>query len=142
MKISRELAIMILKYLHNNPKFYFPFLIVCKEYSPEDEDFVEIEPSEWENIEEDENYQTFELWENLQHLDEITLKLLSKWFVEKIVGSDLHSEIKILAKKYNKLYKKHLCESEKILEYWENEFFGWKKEAYEDILDLLKKYYI
>lgn len=32
-----------------------------QEYSPEDDDFVEIEPEEWETIEEDENYQTFEL---------------------------------------------------------------------------------
>ena len=78
MKISRELAIAILKYLHNNPKFYFPFLVVCKEYTPEDDDFVEIEPEECENIEEDEIYQTFELWENLQDLMEETTELLAK----------------------------------------------------------------
>ena len=82
MKISRELAILILKYCFENPKFYFPFLIMCQEYSPEDDDFVEIMPDEWENIQEDEIYQTFELWENLQNLDEKTLKLMSKWLID------------------------------------------------------------
>jgi hypothetical protein len=41
MNISRELAIKILKYLDENKRFYFPFLIVCKEYSPEDDDFID-----------------------------------------------------------------------------------------------------
>lgn len=90
MKISRELAILILQYLANNPKFYFPFLIMCKEYTPEDEDFVEIEPSERKDIQDDERYKTFELWENLQNLYEDTLKLMSKWFIDFIEG-----EIKI-----------------------------------------------
>ena len=78
MKISREQAIIILKYLAENREFYFPFLVVCKEYSPEDDDFVEIEPKEWEDIENDIIYQTFELWENLQNIDYDTIKLLSK----------------------------------------------------------------
>lgn len=83
MKISRELAILILKYLNQNPKFYFPFLVMCQEYTPEDDDFVEIEPNERKNIKEDEIYQTFELWENLQDLKESTTELLAKWFIEK-----------------------------------------------------------
>ncbi len=140
MKISRELAITILKYLYNNPNFYFPFLVVCQEYTPEDDDFVEIEPEEWENIEEDEIYQTFELWENLQNLDEETLRLMSKWFIEKIINENLEKEVKNLAKWYRKLYKETLTESVKILEYWENEFFWWKKEAFEEVLELIKKY--
>jgi hypothetical protein len=78
MKISRELAILILKYLNQNPKFYFPFLVMCQEYTPEDDDFVEIEPNERKNIKEDEIYQTFELWENLQDLKESTTELLAK----------------------------------------------------------------
>ncbi|KKR62837.1 MAG: hypothetical protein UU66_C0012G0014 [Parcubacteria group bacterium GW2011_GWB1_41_5] len=53
MDISRELAIKILKYLDQHPDFYFPFWVVCKEYTPEDDDFVEIEPKEWEMIAED-----------------------------------------------------------------------------------------
>ncbi|HBR78875.1 MAG TPA: hypothetical protein DEA46_00405 [Candidatus Moranbacteria bacterium] len=84
MKIKRELAIKILRYLDKNKDFYFPFLVVCKEYTPEDDDFVEIAPSEWRMIFEDENYQTFELWENLQNLDEKTLQLMAKGFLDKI----------------------------------------------------------
>lgn len=52
----------------------------------------------------------------------------------------LRREISTLAKWYKKLYKIQLTESVHILEYWENEFFGWKAEAYEDILELIKKY--
>lgn len=89
MKISRELAIQILKYLEEYPKFYFPFLVVCKEYTPEDDDFVEIEPSEWRVIKEDENYKTFELWENLQDLYIETIELMAKGFIEKITNKSL-----------------------------------------------------
>lgn len=85
MDISRELAIKILKYLDQHKDFYFPFLVMNKEYTEEDDDFVEIEPNEWEMIEEDGKYQTFQLWENLQNLDELTLRLMSKGFIEKIV---------------------------------------------------------
>jgi len=82
MKISRELAIRILKYLDEHKNFYFPFLVMCKEHAEGDDDFIEIEPEEWEMIQEDDKYQTFELWENLQNLDEETLKLLAKGFLE------------------------------------------------------------
>lgn len=142
MKITRELAIMILKYCFENPDFYFPFLVMCQEYTPEDDDFVEICPNEWKNIQEDEMYQTFELWENLQNLRENTTELLAKWFIEKITNDSLENRIKSLAKDYWKLYKEKLTESVNIEEYWTNEFFWWKKEAFEDILDLMKKYKI
>ncbi len=85
MDITRDLAVKILKYLDFHKDFYFPFLVMNKEYTEEDDDFVEIEPNEWEMIEEDENYQTFQLWENLQNLDEETLRLMSKGFIEKII---------------------------------------------------------
>ncbi len=85
MDISRELAIKILKYLDEHKDFYFPFLVMNQEYTPEDDDFVEIEPNEWENMQEDEGYQTFQLWENLQNLDIETLRLMSKGFIEKII---------------------------------------------------------
>ena len=87
MKINRKLAIQILKYTDKHKNFYFPFLVMCKEYTHEDDDFVEIESNEWENIESDKNYQTFELWENLQNLDEDTTELLAKGFIEKITNS-------------------------------------------------------
>ncbi len=59
MNISRELALIILKFLRDNPLFDFPYIIMCKEYTIEDEDFVEIEPDEFENINEDIVYQSF-----------------------------------------------------------------------------------
>ncbi len=85
MDISRELAITILRYLDQHKDFYFPFLVMNKEYTEEDDDFVEIEPNEWDMIAEDDRYQTFQLWENLQNLDEDTVRLMAKRFVEKIV---------------------------------------------------------
>jgi hypothetical protein len=85
MKISREVAIAILKYCHEHPSFYFPFLVMCQEYTPEDDDFVEIEPEEWEMIQSDDIYQTFELWENLQNLDTDTVPLMAKGFLDMII---------------------------------------------------------
>lgn len=84
MDINRKSAVGILKYLDQHKDFYFPFLVMNKEYTPEDDDFIEIEPDEWEMIAEDENYRTFQLWEDLQNLDEKTLKLMSKGFFEKM----------------------------------------------------------
>lgn len=139
MKISREIAILILKYLSRHPKFYFPFIVVCQEYSPEDDDFVEICPNEWEIIGEDSVYQTFELWENLQDLDKKTLKLLSLGFIQKILWANLKRDIKVLAKWYRKLYKWKKVESLNILEYWENEFFWGKAEAFEEVLEMMEK---
>lgn len=89
MDISRELAIQILKYLDQHKDFYFPFLVMNKEYTEEDDDFVEIEPEEWKVIKMDDNYQTFQLWENLQNLDEQILKLMSKGFIEKITNKPM-----------------------------------------------------
>lgn len=140
MKISRELAIKILKYLDKQKDFYFPFLVMCKEYTEEDEDFVEVEPNEWGTIEGDERYQTFELWENLQNLDENTLKLMAKGFLDKITKQSLESHIAELAKNYRKEWKEELCESEKIEEYGLSEFIGGKAEAYEDCLEIIKEY--
>jgi len=82
MGISRELAIRILKYLDEHPDFYFPFWVMCREYSDEDDNFVEIEADEWENIEEDNAYQTFQLWENLQNLDTDTGQFMSMGFIQ------------------------------------------------------------
>jgi len=140
MKISRELAIKILKYLDQHKNFYFPFLVMCKEYTEEDDDFVEIEPEEWEMIASDEKYQTFELWENLQNLYLETVQLMSKGFIEKITGESLENHIAELAKSYRKEWKEELWESEKIEEYGFNEFIGGKAEAYEDCLEIIKKY--
>jgi hypothetical protein len=140
MNISRELAIKILKYCDENIGFYFPFLIVCKEYSPEDEDFVEIEANEWKTIEEDKSYKTFQLWENLKDLRNNTTELLAKGFIETITHQSLEKHISALAKNYRKEWREDLWESEKIEEYGLNEFIGGKADAYEDCLYLIKKY--
>lgn len=140
MDISRELAITILKYLSENKNFYFPFLVMNQEYSPEDTDFVEIEPSEWQIIKEDENYKTFQLWENLQGLKDGTTELLAQGFIELITKQSLESHIGILAENYRKQYQGELSESEKIEAYGLNEFIGGKADAYEDCLYLVRKY--
>lgn len=87
MKITRDQAIQILKYLREHPQFYFPFCVVNKEFSDEDSDFVEIYPQEWGEIDMDEKYQTFKLWENLQNLGYDTTELMAKGFLEKIFMS-------------------------------------------------------
>lgn len=140
MDITRKLAIRILKYLDKHPDFYFPFFVMCKEYSDEDDDFVEIEPDEWKLIKSDKKYQTFQLWENLQNLDEETLDLMSKGFVQKITGDSLEAHIAKLVKNYRNEWKKHLPENEKIEAFGLNEFIGGKAEGYEDCLHLIRSY--
>ncbi|MFA7170273.1 MAG: hypothetical protein WC178_05505 [Candidatus Paceibacterota bacterium] len=141
MKINRDLAIQILKYRDQHKDFYFPFLVMNKEYSDEDEDFVEVEPSEWEMIGDDTTYQTFELWENLQDLREGTDELLARGFLETINGHSLEKNIYTLAKSYRKEWQEELWESDKIEEYGLNEFIGGKADAYEDCLYLIRKYH-
>ena len=142
MDISRELAIKILKYLDLNKDFYFPFLVVNKEYTEEDDDYVEIEPEEWKMIKEDKNYKTFQLWENLQNLNGETIKLMSKGFLEKITGNSLENHIAKLATNYRKEWKENLWESTKIEEYGLNEFIGGKADAFEECLDVVKENYL
>ena len=140
MDISRELAIQILKYCEEHRDFYFPFSVVCKEYTPEDDDFIEVESSEWQTILEDENYKTFELWENLQGLKQETIELMAKGFIEVMTEESLEKHISILAKNYREEWRKEICESEKIEEYGLNEFIGGKADAFEDCLFLVRKY--
>ncbi|MBU6431532.1 hypothetical protein KGQ29_04120 [Patescibacteria group bacterium] len=140
MDISRKLAIQILKYLNRHKDFYFPFLVMSKEYAKEDDDFVEIEPNEWEMIESDESYQTFQLWENLQNLDKRTLKLMTKGFLEEITNESIENHVSRLAKNYRKEWNKKLCESAKIEEYGLNEFIAGKADAFEDCLFLIRKH--
>jgi adenylosuccinate synthase len=91
MNINRDLAITILRYLDKHNISDFPFLVMCQEYTPEDDDFVEIEPDEWEMIEEDPIYQTFQLWETglgMNKLEEKTKQLLINSFIEKITREE------------------------------------------------------
>ncbi len=143
MPISRDLALKIITYLLDNPSFYFPFLVMCKgyaSYTDDDEDFVEIVPQDdYENLVDNLQYDTFELWENLQNLDLQTLELLSKGFIEKIINENAIGSIEQSAKGYRKLWKMNLCESANIEEYGLNEFFGGKAEGFEESLEILKK---
>ena len=140
MDISREIAIIILRYLDEHPDFYFPFLVMNREYSEEDDDFVEIEPDEWKMIEADPNYRTFELWENLRMIDLSTTRLLAKGFIEKLTGQSLMARIEDLARSYRAEWKVKLCESEDIEEYGLNEYLGGKADAYEECFELMVKY--
>jgi len=138
MKISRELAIKILKYLHGHKNFYFPFSVMGKEYK--EGVFVEIESSEWSVIDKGKRFTIFELWENLQNIDIHTLKLMSKGFIEVITGESLENHLKILASNYRNEWKEELWESVDIEEFGLNEFIGGKADAYEECLDIIKKY--
>lgn len=137
MPISRELAIKILKYLDQHGDFYFPFLVMNQEYTEEDDDFVELEPNEWRMIMNDEKYQTFQLWENLQDLHEETIRLMAQGFIEKITSESVRIQIAELAKKYRSEWNEELWESTKIEEFGFNEFVGGKAEAYEDCLRMI-----
>jgi hypothetical protein len=145
MPISRELTLIILKYLLDNPSFYFPFHIMCQGYASqtnEDNDFVEIIPSDdYENLIENTSYDTFELWENLQNLHLETLQLMSKGFIEKIIGNSIETEIETLAKECRKRWKEELCESTDIEKFGQNEYFGGKAEGFEEALEIIHKKY-
>lgn len=144
MPISRELALLIIKYLLDNPTFYFPFLVVCKGYASDtfmDSDFVEIIPNDdYENLVENRHYDTFELWENLKNLDIETLKLMSKGFIEKMIHSSIEKKIFEEAKFFRSLWKEELWESTIIEEFGQNEYFGGKAEGFEESLEIIQKY--
>lgn len=144
MPISRELALLIIKYLLDNPTFYFPFLVVCKGYASDaymDDDFVEIIPNDdYENLVENRHYDTFELWENLKNLDIETLKLMSKGFIEKMIHTSIEKKIFEEAKFFRSLWKEELWESTIIEEFGQNEYFGGKAEGFEESLEIIQKY--
>ena len=108
-----------------------------QEYTPEDDDFVEIEPEEWEMIEKDDTYQTFQLWENLKNLYPETLQLMAKGFIEKITNESLKRYIEEQTREYKSYWKAEFSESEKIEEYGFNEYIKGKADAYEDCLRMI-----
>ncbi len=97
MPISRELALLIAKYLLVNPTFYFPFLVVCKGYASDifiKNDFVQMIPEDdYESLVENSHYDTFELWENLKNLYLQTIQLMSKGFIKKIISNPIETKI-------------------------------------------------
>ncbi len=85
MRITREEALQILKYQKGNPNAFFPFIVVNQKYTPEDDDFVEIVPEDdLENIFEDKNYKTFELWNKNPIGDEGTRDEIKREFLRFI----------------------------------------------------------
>jgi len=50
----------------------------------------------------------------------------------------LEAQILSLYKKYNDLYIPQDRNSEDIQKYWENEFYWGKREAFEEVLELLR----
>ena len=142
MKISRELALKILKYLDENRRLYFPFQVMSRDCLDESGNFIEIEPREWKVILKNKRLINFELWENLQNLHEDTVILMAKGFLEKITGDSLEKHIELLAKNYRNDWKEEMWESEDIEEFGLNEFIGGKADAYEDCLELIRRYKI
>lgn len=121
MKISRECAIQILKYCDKHKRFYFPFFVMCKEYSPEDDDFVEIEHTEWPIIQEDDTYQTFELWEKLLQTDtDLVLNRLS-----------------LLIKNYKKYLIRQISQKDDLEASDLYEFLSGKLDAYEECKNIV-----
>lgn len=121
MKISRDCAIQILKYCDKHKRFNFPFLVMCKEYSPEDDDFVEIGLDEWSSIEEDETYQTFELWEKQRQSDtEIILDRLN-----------------LLIKNYKKYLRREVSQKNDLESLGLHEFISGKLDAYEECKNII-----
>lgn len=141
MQISKELVIKILKYLLDNPSFYFPFNIVCINFDEDDELYdVEVSQEMFDEVLNNNEFRDFKLVENLQNLDLETLQLMSKGFIEKITYDDAAKQIEAAAKEYRKLWKKEACESMKIEEYGFNEFLGGKAEGFEESLEILKEH--
>lgn len=139
MKISRKLAIQILKYLDLHKDFHFPFRVICKEYADKENDFGEISPGEWKIIQSNRKYKCFELWENLQDLYLETVEFMAKGFIEKITSKSLERKIATLAKRYRNYWKEKLWESEDIEEFGLNEFISGKAEGFEESLEIIRK---
>lgn len=57
----------------------------------------------------------------------------------KNTKSTIEDQILSLYNKYNDLYIAQNRNSEDIQRYWENEFYWGKREAFEEVLELLKK---
>ena len=141
MPITRELTLKILKYLLDNPSFYFPFKIVCVNFDEDDELYdIEVSQEMLDKVLDNDGLKDFELVENLQYLDLETLRLMSKGFLDTIVYDDVMNQIEFTAKEYRNMWKREVCESVKIEEYGFNEFLGGKAEGFEDSLEILKEH--
>ena len=141
MKITRNKALNILKYLDKNPDFYFPFQILCEDFDDNDDLFdVDCLYIEIDYIYTNKSMKNFILVENLQSLDEETTSLMAKGFIDKIENINVLEKIYTLAIEYKKSWKENLCESENIEAYGFNEFIGGKAEAYEECIQIIEEH--
>ena len=142
MKIKREQTIKIIKYLDENPNFYFPFKIICKDFKENSEYYQTdcLKGVDYKFIEKNKDLLNFYLEENLQNLYTETVELMAKGFLHKIEHEDILNKISNLAIEYRKSWKEDLLESSDIEEYGLNEFLGGKAEAYEDCIEIINKY--
>lgn len=139
MPISRELVLLILKYLIENPKFHFPFFLFNQNFDGSDESYIiEFSKQSYQEIEEHKEYKKFILAENLQNMYSETIELMSKGFIEKIINENVIDKISKLAMEYRISWNEDLWESLDIVEFGLNEFIGGKAEAYEECLEILK----
>lgn len=94
MKIQRKLALTIMRFLLENPKFYFPFEIGCKGIINKNEyDSIPIN-EEYYAIIKNNNYDNFILIENLQNIYQDTIKLMSMGFIDKILNEQYNEKAK------------------------------------------------
>ena len=88
MKITRAIAVAIMKYLLAHPEFYFPFLLMNQEYGKDNVEpgeegyFDEITRDDFENCIEDTEYKTRELREDVQGNDLGTIPLLAQGYFQ------------------------------------------------------------
>ena len=138
MKIYRKLVLKIIRYLIDNPKFYFPFFIKCKGLDGSDE-YIEViaQEDDYEMIINSDDYIDFILVENLQHLHKETVELMSKGFIEQILKEPAINKIRKMAEEARKTWNITLCESENIEVYGSNEYIGGKADAYEEVLNII-----
>jgi len=142
MRVERKKVITIMKYIEENPNFYFPFKIICKDFK-ENSDYYEtdcLEEIDYKFIENNKDLINFQLEENLQDLYPETIELMAKGFIHKIEHADILNKISDLAIEYRKSWKEDLWESSDIEEYGLNEFLGGKAEAYEDCVEIINKH--
>ena len=113
MRVERKKVITIMKYIEENPNFYFPFKIICKDFK-ENSDYYEtdcLEEIDYKFIEKNKNLTSFYLEENLQNFSQtsyanIYLVLIKAGIIkEGIKDNVLTSLLNILKELAFYLYK-------------------------------------
>ena len=112
MRVERKKVITIMKYIEENPNFYFPFKIICKDFK-ENSDYYEtdcLEEIDYKFIENNKDLINFQLEENLQDLEAIVTKLENGDVVLEDAIAEFQKGMKI-----SETLKKTLNEAEETL---------------------------